>query len=179
MKRLLCALGLVVFAVAPALADPKSDLMAAMLQFGKATTYHMDVSAKGHTMAADMALPNKMHMMTPEFEMIKIDSTTWMKIGGKWRQFTVPGMDQITGVFNNAIATAHGAPEDLVVSDLGMKSPAGGGGPLHAYQVTNKSGKTPSTIFLDDNTLVEVDTIDGTFVKFSKYNVPVDITPPS
>lgn len=179
MKRLLCALALVVFAAAPASADPKSDLMAAMIGFAKATTFHMEVSAKRGTLEADMALPGKMHVSSAQFEMIKIDTTTWIKVGGQWRQFAMPGMEQMTGALTNAIAAAHYEnPDDLVVTDLGMKTPAAGGSPLHAYSVTNKAGKSPATIFLDGGRLVEIDSADGNSVKFSKFDVPVDIQPP-
>ncbi|HEV8020824.1 MAG TPA: hypothetical protein VGP41_06140 [Candidatus Lustribacter sp.] len=177
MKHFLATLALVAFAAAPALADPKSDLMAAMMQFGKASSYHMDVAGKGRTMEADVVLPNKMHMTSAQFEMIKIDQTTWVKMGGKWQQFTMPGMEQIMGSVNSTLATTH-PTDQMVVTDLGMKSPASGGPPLHAYTVTNEAGKSPSTMFLDGGRLVEVDNTDGTMVRFSKFNDPIDISPP-
>ena len=63
MKRLLCALALVVrLRSRAALADPKSDLVTAMLQFSKATSYHIAAAGKGRTMEADMMLPSKMHV---------------------------------------------------------------------------------------------------------------------
>jgi hypothetical protein len=179
MKRLLFALALVAFGAAPALADPKSDVMAVMANFAKATSYHMSVTGKLGTIEGDMALPGKMHIMSPQFEMIKIDTTSWVKVGGVWRQFNMPGMEQMTAIVTETMATARGKVEDLAVMDLGMKVPAGGGRPLHAYSITNNSGKSPSTIFADGSTLVEVDAPDGTAVKFSKFNVPVDISPPS
>jgi hypothetical protein len=177
MKRFLCALAVLVFGAAPALADPKSDLMAAMAQFSKATTYHMSVAGRGRAMEADFALPSKLHMTSGQFEMIKIDSTTWVKMGGKWQQFTMPGMDQLTGSINGAIAMAHPS-DDIEVTDLGLKAPITGGPPLHAYSVTNKAGKSPATLFLDGGLLVEIDNTDGTSVRFSKFGTPVDISPP-
>ena len=66
----------------------------------------------------------------------------------------------------------------MVVTDLGMKSPAAGGRPLHAYTVINNAGKIPSTLFLDGGRLSEVDNADGSSVKFSKFDAPVDIEPP-
>lgn len=178
MKRLLCALVLVVFGASPALADPKSDVMAAMAGFAKASSYHVSVVGKLGGIEGDMALPSKMHITSAQFEMIKIDSATWIKIGGKWRQLQIPGMDRMTAGISGAIHTARGKEDDMVVTDLGMKAPAAGGPPLHAYGVTNKAGKSPATIFLDGGTLTEVDGSDGTAVKFSKFNVPVDISPP-
>ena len=180
MKRVICALALVVFAAAPALADPKSDLMAAMVGMSKATSYHMSISGRGRSMEADMALPGKMHMVSAQFEMIKIDSTMWMKMGGKWQQLSMPGMaESMTGAVTQAIAMAHGSPDDMTVTDLGMKAPLSGGPPMHAYSVTNKAGKSPATIFVENGVLGEIDNTDGTSVKFTRYNQPVDIQPPT
>jgi hypothetical protein len=178
IKRSLCALGLVVFAAAPALADPKSDVMAAFLQFGKATSYHMDVAAKRGSLEVDMVPPGKMHVISPQFEMIKIDATTYMKIGGQWRSMSIPGMEAMTGAVMSSMAMTKGEPDDFSVTDLGMKAPSSGGSPLHAYSVTNKTGKTPATIFIDGGKVVEIDSTDGSSVKISKYNVPVDIQAP-
>jgi hypothetical protein len=178
IKRSLCALALVAFAAAPAMADPKSDVMAAFLQFGKATSYHIDIAAKRGSIEADMVLPGRMHIVSPQFEMIKIDTTTYMKIGGQWRSMSMPGMEAMTGAVTSRMAMTKGTPEDFTVTDLGMKSPDSGGSPLHAYSVANKAGNSPSTIFLDGGKVVEIDGDGGTSVKISKYNVPVDIQPP-
>jgi hypothetical protein len=179
MKRFICALALVVFTAAPALADPKSDLMAAMVGMTKATSYHMSISGRGHTMEADVAQPGKMHVIASQFEMIKIDSTMWMKMNGKWQQLNIPGMgEQMTGAVMQAMAMAHASPEDVTVSDLGMKSPLGGGPPMHAYSVTNKAGKSPDMIYVSGGMVAEVDTGDGSIVKLTNYNQPVDIHPP-
>lgn len=178
MKRLLCAIALVAFTAAPALADPKSDVLAAFIQFGKATSYHIDVAAKRGSVEADMAPPGKMHIISPQFEMIKIDTMTYMKIGGQWRQMSMPGMEAMTGAVTSTMSMTKGDPDDFTVTDLGMKSLNSGGSPLHAYSVTNKAGKSPATIFIDGGKVVEIDNTDGTSVKISKYNVPVDIQPP-
>jgi hypothetical protein len=177
-KRLLCALALVAFAATPALADPKSDVLAAFLEFGKATSYHIDVTAKRGSVEADVAPPGKMHVVSPQFEMIKIDATTYMKIGGQWRQMSIPGMEAMTGAVTSTLAMTKSNPDDFTVTDLGMKSPSSGGSPLHAYAVSNKTGASPATIFIDGGKVVEIDSTDGTSVKISKYNVPVDIQPP-
>lgn len=179
MKRFLATLALLAFAAAPALADPKSDLMAAMVTFGKFTSYHMSVAAKGRTMEADFVVPGKMHMTSAQFEVITIDKTTWVKMGGKWQQFAFPGMDQVMGNVKSSIAAAH--PNDqTTVTDLGMKVPASGGPPLHAYSVSNEAGKSPATVFIDGSgRFVEVDNTDGTTVRFSKFNDPADISPPA
>jgi hypothetical protein len=179
MKRFLCALALFAFAAAPALADPKSDVMAAMVNLQKAGTYHITFNGKNNqTMNADFALPAKMHMVSPQMEMIKIDQTVWIKVGGQWRQMSIPGVDQMTSNVTGAIEMAKGQTEDLIVTDLGMKVPLSGGSPQHAYTMTNKAGKSPATVFLDGGVLKEVDNTDGSSVVFSKIGVPVDIAPP-
>jgi hypothetical protein len=179
MRRMLCALILVAFAAAPALADPKSDLMAAMLQFGKMTSYHITATDRGSTIEADMALPAKMHVTMGPVEMIKIDSTTWVKMNGSWRQFAFPGMEQLTSSITNAVGYASGkyGSGDMIVTDLGMKSPEGV--PLHAYTVTDKAGRSPATLYLDSaSKLVRVDTPDGGVVRFSKFDAIDPIVPP-
>jgi hypothetical protein len=179
MKRLLCALAVFAFAAAPALADPKSDVLAAMANLQKAGTYHIAFNGKNNqTMNADFALPAKMHVVSPQMEMIKIDQTVWIKVGGQWRQMNIPGVEQMTGNVTAAIDMAKGQTEDLIVTDLGMKTPLSGGSPLHAYTMTNKAGQSPATVFLDGRTLKEVDNTDGSSVIFSKIGVPVDISPP-
>jgi len=179
LKRTLSAIVLFALAAAPALADPKADLMAAMVGFAKATSYHMTVSGRGRPgMEADIEAPGKMHMVSPQFEFIKIDSTTWVKMNGAWQKFQVPGMDAMMGGVTNVINMAH-EPDQVTVIDLGPKSPGTGGPPLHAYQVTNEAGKSPATMFVDGGRLIEVDNADGTSVKFSNFNAPVDIEPPS
>lgn len=179
MKRLLFVLALVAFAAAPALADPKSDVGAAMLSFGKATSYHMDVSSKGQTMSVDFApSPNKMHMSSAQFEVIRIDDSMWVKTGGKWQKLPAIAGAQVTAGVNNALATVKSTQEDATITNLGMKVPATGGAPLHAYSVTTKSG-TQATIFLDGATLIETDTTDGSSVRFSNFNAVAPIVPPN
>jgi hypothetical protein len=179
MKRLLCALALVASTAAPALADPKSDLIAAMIQFARVTSYHVTATDHGKTVEMDMALPGKMHLMMGPVEMIKIDAVTWIKMNGSWHQFTVPGMDRITSGVTHAIGYASGkyGPNDMVVRDLGMMSPDGV--PLHAYSVVTTSSKDAATLYLDrDGKLIRVDTTDGAIVRFSKFNAIDPIVPP-
>jgi hypothetical protein len=179
MKRLLCALALVAFTAAPALADPKSDLVSAMMQFQKASSFHIAATGYGKTIDMDMALPGKMHATMGGMEAIKIDNTTWVKMGGQWRQFAIPGLDMMTGFVTHAVDVASGKADsnDMLVTDLGTKSPDGS--PLHAYQVTSKSGKDATTLYLDNTgKLVRVDAPDNAIVRFSKFNAIDPIVPP-
>ncbi len=180
MKRFLCALALFAFAAAPALADPKSDLMGAMINLQKAGSYHMTISAKNNQkIEIDMALPAKMHMIGPQMEAIKIDNTMWLKIGGQWRQMNIPQVETMTASLTGPMEMAKGQADDLIVTDLGMKTPSSGAPPMHAYSMTNKAGKSPSTVFLDGGIVKEIDTSDGTSMVVSKIGAPVDISPPN
>jgi hypothetical protein len=180
MKRFLCALALFAFAAAPALADPKSDVMTAMINLQRAGSYHITFTGKDQrTMEADMVLPAKMHIYSAQMEMIKIDQTMWIKMGGQWRQMNIPGVEAMTASVTGAIEMAKGQADDLVVTDLGPKVPLGGGSPMHAYTMTNKAGRSPSTVFLDGGVVKEIDNADTGTVIFSKIGVPVDISPPN
>jgi hypothetical protein len=179
MKRLLCALALVAFAAAPALADPKSDLISAMMQFQKVSSFHVSATDYGKTIELDMALPGKMHATMGGMEAIKIDNTTWVKMGGSWHQYAIPMLDSMTGFVTHAVdvATGKSSPDDMLVTDLGTKSPDGS--PLHAYMVTSKSGKDATTLYVDNTSkLVRVDAPDGAIVRFSKFNAIDPIVPP-
>jgi hypothetical protein len=179
MKRLLFALALFAFAAAPALADPKSDLMTALMQTAKQPSFHVTATDKGKTFDMDMALPDKMHMMMGPMEMIKLGSTMYLKMNGTWRQMNMPGMDAMMGNVANYVAYARGKynPDDTVVTDLGMKSPDGI--PMHAYSVTNKGDHDPTMLYIDSSSrLARVDAADGAVVRFSKWGAIDPIVAP-
>jgi len=176
LKRLLFALALVVFAAAPALADPKADIANAFILFGKASSYHMSAAAKGRTLEVDSEKPDKMHVVSGPMELVKIGTTTWIKAGGAWRQFNFPGMDQITSAYSGALNVVQAPPNDVTVTDLGTKTIDGT--PLHAYSVVEKSGS--ATVYVDNGSgyPVRVETADGSSVTFSKFNSAGPITAP-
>lgn len=179
MKRLLCALVLFAFAAAPALADPKSDLMTALTQTAKQSSFHVTATDRGKTFDMDLAPPNKMHMMAGPMEFIKIDSTMYMKMNGTWRQMNIPGMETMMGSVTSAVGYAQGKynPDDVTVTDLGMKSPEGV--PLHAYSVTNKTGHAPTTLFIDGSSrLARIEGENGMVIRFSKYGAIDPIVAP-
>jgi hypothetical protein len=177
MKRLIATAVLVAFAAAPALADPKSDLLAAFTKFNLAKSYHMSMTSKSGTAEMDFAPPSKIHMKMPQGEMIKIDQTMWMNTGGTWRKFTIPGMDQIVSNYTGMATVTKGQPDDFTVTDLGIKSPDGA--PLHAYSVVNKSMNSPSTIYVDaGGNVVRMEDNKGDIMRISQVN-SVDIEPPN
>jgi hypothetical protein len=180
MKRLFLALVLLVAVAAPAAADPKGDIIAAALNLSKATSYHMNITSQGHTVDIDFVPPGKMHMMAGPMEAITIPPATWVKFNGSWHQFTFPGVDRMTSLVQGTISgvkSASSSPDDVSVTDLGMKTVEGT--PLHAYTVQNKSNTTVSTVYLDTNgMLTRVETGDAV-AKFTNFNAPITIEPPA
>jgi len=115
MNRILVALALTLTVAAPALADPASDVKNAMLAFAGAKSFHVSADAGGRNVEADIVPPARAHFVAGQFEMITISGTTWVKAGGSWHQFTIPGMDQITVFVNGAIDSVRNPPTDMVV----------------------------------------------------------------
>jgi hypothetical protein len=178
MKRLLLALALVIAAAGRASADPMGDVRGAMLAFSHATSFHVSATAQGHDLEADFLPPTKAHFTAGPFEMIVISGTTWVKAGGAWRQFSIPGMDRVTGFVQSAIDTMRNPPDDMVVNDLGPRTIDGT--PLHAYGVVTKSASGTTTLYLDrSGMLARIDNPDSGVVRFSKFNAPLTIDPPN
>jgi hypothetical protein len=125
-----------------------------------------------------MIPPTKAHFVAGPVELITIDGTTWMKFGGGWHQFTVPGMDRITGFVQGTIDTMRNPPDDLAVTDLGMKTVDGV--PLHAYAVATKTAGGQGTLYLDRSGMIaRIDNPSAGVIRFSKYNAPLIVQPPS
>jgi len=176
VRRLLLAAARVAAGAAPALADPAAAVRSAMIAFAKLTSYHINVQAQGRTIDVDMVMPARTHIVTPGAEVIAIDGTTWVKAGGSWRQITFPFMGQLTGMYQSALDALRNPSGDFVVTDLGTKNVDGE--TLHAYLVKSNGGDG-STVYLDaKGALARVDTTSG-FVRFSKFNAPIAIDPPT
>jgi hypothetical protein len=178
MKRLLLTLTLVAATVAPALADPKGDLMNAMMKVARATSYHVQTTDKGKSIDMDMMPPTKMHiMMGSTMEMIKIDSEMYVKVQGTWRKFSIPGMDAMVNMYKGNIDKYTHAADDTVVTDIGMK--VVDGAPLHGYTMKNAEAKTPVTIYIDGAGYpARMETDNGLVMLFSKFNAPMSIDAP-
>ena len=178
MKRMLCALALIAFSAAPALASPQSDVQGAMMTLGSAKSYHINFSSHGKTGDIDIVKPDKMHMIVSPMEMIKIGNASYMKLGGSWRKFEIPGVsEQITGMYEGAIRNATSHADQLIVVDLGNK--VVDGIPMHAYSLKNKETNEPSTVYLDSKgEPVRMETVHSTVIKFSKFNEPIAIDAP-
>jgi hypothetical protein len=183
VKRLLALVAMVAATTATVFADPTNDLKNAMINLSKATSFHVTASAQGHTMEGDIVRPNKMHITAGPMEMINIDQTTYVKMGGTWREFTMPGMDRVMAPINNVQAFAERAKSNpnISVSDLGMKTVDGVS--YHAYLVKDGDGSgSATTVYVDGNgypARVDVTDSKGTqSVLFSNFNGPITIVAP-
>jgi hypothetical protein len=178
MHRLLAVLTLLVLAVRPAFADPTTDVRNAMIALGRATSYHINVTSEGRTMDGDVVNPGKMHLVVAPMEMIVIDKTTYVKMQGTWRQFSMPGADRMTAPIARVQNLAKSG-EQAQVTDLGPKTVDGVA--LHAYLVKPADG-SPSTVYLDDQgRIVRIESNEGgamSVVRISNYNAPVTIEAP-
>jgi hypothetical protein len=157
-----------------ALADAQGDVKNAMIQFSKLTSYHMTAHGLGKTIDADIVNPGKMHVVMGSMELIRLDTTTYVKINGEWRKFAFPGMDRLSGpAMTVQQLVAHKG--DFVVSDLGPKTIDGA--TLHAYTVKATEGPA-TTMYLDaSGNLARADTGEG-YATFSKFNAPITIDAP-
>jgi hypothetical protein len=177
MKRLLGALVLSLALIAPAAATPLSDVSNAMMALGQAKTFHIALTSHGQSAEVDIVQPGKAHLTYGPFEVITIGGTTYAKIGGGWRQYAIPGIGRITGLYESAIRRASHPTAEMTVVDLGSKTIDGV--VLHAYTFKHKDESVPTTLYLDGKGLpARVETEDGSLIRFSDINGPITIDAP-
>jgi hypothetical protein len=178
MKRLLFALALVAATAVPALADPTADLSHAMQNLGRATSYHIQFTAKGMSLDIDAMPPQKMHMTGGPMEVVKIDNDTYVKMGETWRKFNIPGIEQMTGMYKTTIDAASHPTADMIVTDLGPK--VVDGVPLHGYTWTDKEHpKASATFYLDGGgNISRIQPTEGGVIRITKINAPMTIVAP-
>ncbi|MFO1034268.1 MAG: hypothetical protein U1E15_09415 [Hyphomicrobiales bacterium] len=90
MKHLTPALCLFLAMAGTATAACKDDLAAVIDKHKSSGPYHvsMTTSATGGKVTkaeADVILPDKFHIMSPEMEMLLVGPKAWMKMGGDWQ----------------------------------------------------------------------------------------------
>jgi hypothetical protein len=165
---------LVAMAMAPASADPSSDLMNAVVATMNASSYHITMTSPGTGVSeGDIVKPGKMHMITKGAESIVIGTTMYIKISGKWKKIDGSGFSMDPSA---EIKKMQAHRSDYTASDLGMRPV--GGVPYHAYLVTNNKKHTKETIYVDSaGRLARVET-SGITMTFSKYGENVAIVPP-
>lgn len=180
MNRFLATAALVALCVAPALADPTSDVKGALIGLAGASSYHVTITAaSGPTVAADFVKPGKVHVTAGPMELIMIDKATYVKMSSTWHQFSFPGIEHVLGPLTHAqdLVQSH---DDIVVTDLGSKTVDGG--VLHAYGVKPGNSTKSVTMYLDGSgALVRIDAAgpNGTnVVRFSNVNGPITIEAP-
>jgi hypothetical protein len=185
MRRILAFCTLFALSTGAVLADPlPPQLATAFANFAGAKSYHMTVDAHGQHIDLDMVTPGKMHLTASggrmPMEMIKIDSDTYMKLGGSWRKFSMPGMDAMVSSYVNvrALATDHGT--DAKFTDLGMS--AVDGAPMHAYEVLSSPTSDPTDIYVGADGMIHQMTVKGkngpATMVFSAFNTPMTIVAP-
>jgi hypothetical protein len=178
MNRLLAALVLLIALAAPAAATPLSDVSSAMMAIGQAKTFHIAFTSHGQSGDVDIVQPGKAHLTFGPIEVITIESATYVKMGGSWRQYTIPGVDRITGMYESVIRRASHPTAEMTVVDLGSKTVDGI--VLHAYTFKHKDESVPTTLYLDGKGLPAlVETDDGSMIRFSNINSPITINAPA
>ena len=175
-KRLTVILALVVLTMAPALADPMSDVKAAFAKLAAAKTYKISATPpSGPAVKGEVVNPGDSHMTIGPMEIIIIGNTTYTKMGGSWAKQTASGISN--GESPMALATPG---PDAVVRDLGAKTV--GGVSLHAYSMQKTASAPVATVYIDGNGLpvrIESAAARGNMVmQLSDFNAPITIVAP-
>ena len=163
------ALGaLFTLAAVPANADATGDVRAAMLRLAGQSSYEMAIGTGSRSATIDYVKPHSMHMRTTGTEMVFIDSTMYVKMGGTWRK--LPGHQGVgPGEMAAKVREMTTGANALTATDLGMKTVDGES--LHAYRMKQSNG-TESTVYIARDGLCH--RIDGSgknsTVRFSKFN---------
>lgn len=158
---------------APALADPNSALMNAVIATSQARSYHITMSGPSMAAEGDVVNPGKMHMIMKEGETIVIRPDMYMKMGGKWKKMAGAGatLDQSDAVKQMQLHRA-----DYTSQDLGMRTVGGTSG--HAYLVTNLKKNTKETVYVDGSGRIAGFQFGDTMMTFSRYGEAVSIVAP-
>jgi hypothetical protein len=148
-----------------------------MLALGHAKAFHITVTSHGQTGDADIMPPARVHLTFGPVEAIMIDDPSYVKMGGSWHQFTLPGMSRINGLYEHALDKASHPTTNMTVIDLGMK--VAGGESLHAYTFKHNDENVATTLYIDAKGLpARIETAEGTVILISDINGPISIVPP-
>lgn len=176
MNRLLAVIALVAATTAPAFANANDDVKNAMIALARASSYHMEIATgQGMQMSADVENPGRFHTYSPHAESIVVNGAMYMKMGGAWQKFPAAAMRGMPSPadFMKTMTAQH---NDYVATDLGMR--LAGGTMLHAYKVTSAAKGRTDTIYLDSSGKLARIEADASVIRFSKFNVPLNIHPP-
>jgi hypothetical protein len=174
---------LAVSLAAPAFASPTDDVKNALIALSQATSYHMVIESNGKTGEGDWVAPDKMELTFGPTEIIRIGTTSWVHVQGRWMQLPASAASSMGAGSTSGLTEAQGMAanaKDVTVTDLGMKTV--GGASFHAYSVVQKCQTTPQIIYVGGDgrvARIEHATSTGTSsITFSKFNQPATISPP-
>lgn len=177
-------LALITLVAVPANANPTDDVRAGMMRFAELSSYRMSFGTGARTGTMDVVKPDNMHMQAQGMEMIRVNKTMYMKMGGTGRQswMKIPdtkgsGPTQIADRVRELAKRANG----VTATDLGMKTVDGES--LHAYRMKQSDG-TESTVYIARDGYVH--RIEGkgngrgsdNTIKFSMFNQVAPIHAP-
>jgi hypothetical protein len=173
IRRVIAASALLLAMPTPALADPNSALMNAVIATSQARSYHISMSSPNMSAQGDIVNPGRMHMIMKDGETIIIRPDMYMKMGGTWKKIAGVGdtMDQSDAVKQMQLHRA-----DYTSQDLGMRTIAGAS--EHAYLVTNLKKNSKETVYVDSSGRIAGFQFGDTTMTFSKYGEAVSILPP-
>lgn len=169
--------------VAPAAADPTSDLVQMQQAFAAAKSWHADMKTpQGKSIAIDMILPDKIHeTMFNGMQVIMIGSDVWINPGSRWMKMpmVMPQMKTMIDSARNASLSGQ-TVKDYTVTDLGAAML--NGVPTHHYRVVSNKEKIPVEMWVGADHLplqIQTKTEQGvTTIVYSKFNEVADIAPP-
>lgn len=177
-------LALTTLAAVPADASPTDDVRAGMMRFAELSSYRMTFGTGARTGTMDIVKPDNMHMQAQGMEMIRVNKTMYMKMGGTGRQswMKIPdtkgsGPTDIADRVRDMAKRANG----ISATDLGMKTVDGES--LHAYRMKQSDG-TQSTVYIArDGYVHRIEGKDNghgreNTIKFSMFNQIAPIRAP-
>jgi hypothetical protein len=172
----LCAAALAIMPLA-AHADPRSDVSRAIQVFSALRFFHADLISSRGTTRVDYAAPNKFsEVLYNGRHAIIIGNDLWMDING--HRLSVPGaMASLRATLDNlrTLGLTGNWVRQYSIQDLGAQ-PIG-----HEYRLRNNTTHQAFNLWLRSDympvqTMVP-SAVGTTTVKYSRYNVPVTITP--
>ncbi len=172
------ALGaLFTLAAAPASADATGDVRAAMQKFLGLSSYEMSSISASQSVTVDLVKPSSRHVRSATGEIISIGSDFYLKRGNNgWMKLPASQSASAVATFANMESLGRKV-NGATATDLGMKSVDGG--TLHAYRVTETSGRQWTVYIGRDGFVHRIASVSGpNGVRYSKFNAVSPIHAP-
>lgn len=179
-RHLWITLALAAATAAPVAASPNDDVMHAAEKFAAAKTFHATMTAGTRISEADYVAPDRWHMTMPSAESVLIGSTMYVKAGGSWMRFPMPGIQAMTDQIRGPAQIRERAAS-LKIDDQGVDAD----GHKYAYDATG-NGYTAHVVMwigltdgLPHKMIVTPQGKGGPVtVLYSRYNEPITIAVP-